>query len=245
VAQLRLVRPIPPVHSERYSPELERRYEATISESRTTLPKKWPLACGGAANAFLVLLGPSMGAAARDEPVEVGGANRPQRYPMQIGQGVMDFEGLGRRKRRWQRLCAAMLGGEQYITSMTALLNLDWRHSSSESDIPQADLIAGLTDYIWPLLYELGPRIVCVLSNRTWDTVYPQITQCEGVPLNLPFPLTDSRGIKPSRQPLAFRLPDCDFQTLLIKPHRHPSRALSYEQISIIGRACQQFLQQA
>jgi hypothetical protein len=94
------------VHSERYSPDLERRYEATISESRTTLPKKWPLACGGAANAFLVLLGPSMGAAARDEPVEVGGANRPQRYPMQIGQGVMDFEGLGRRRRRWQRLCA-------------------------------------------------------------------------------------------------------------------------------------------
>jgi hypothetical protein len=186
-----------------------------------------------------------MGAAGRDEPIEVGGANRPQRYPMQIGQGVMDFEGLGRRKRRWQRLCAAMLGGERYITSMTALLNLDWRHSCRERDIPQADLIAGFTDYIWPLLNELQPRIISVLSNRTWNTVSPQITEGGGMPLNLPFPLTDSRGINPSRHALVFQLPDCYFRTLLIKPHRHPSRALSYEQVSIIGRACQQFLQQA
>jgi hypothetical protein len=208
------------MHSERYSPDLERRYQAAISEQGTTLPEKWPVACGGAANAFLVLLGPSMGAPRRDEVVELGGANRPQHHPMQIGQAVMDFEGLGHRKPRWWRLCAAILGGGHYITSMTALLNLDSRHSSSESGIPATDLIADFRDYIWPLLNQLRPRIVCVLSNRTWDTIYPQISQHQGAPLKLPLSLTDSRGIKPSRQPLVFQFPGCDFQTLLIKPHR-------------------------
>jgi hypothetical protein len=164
---------------------------------------------------------------------------------MQIGRAVLDFEGLGRRKKRWHRLCAAMLGGEDYVTSMTALLNLDWRHSSSESSIPQQDLVAGFTDYIWPLLNRLRPRMICVFSNRTWDIVFPQIIRYHTRSPRFPFSLADSRGIKPSSDPVVFELPDCDFPTLLIKPHRHPSRALSYEQISIIGRACQQFLRQA
>lgn len=231
------------MNRELYSPDLEQRYQATISQDCIPLGINWPMACWGAGNAFLALLGPSMGAVDPGRAAEVGGTNRPRRYPMQMGRTVMDFEGLGRRKARWQRLCVDILGADRYVSAMTALLNLDWRNSSSEMAIHQADLSSGLTNYIWPLLQQLRPRIICVLSNRTWDTIYPEIEQCGAVALKLPFSLRDSHAIEPSRQPVVFHLPACEFQTLLVKPHRHPSRALSYEQISLIGRACQQFLQ--
>lgn len=233
------------MNPELYLPDLEQRYQATISQDCISLGINWPMACWGAGNAFLALLGPSMGAADPGRDAEVGGTNRPRRYPMQIGRTVMDFEGLGRRRARWQRLCVDIFGAEPYVSAMTALLNLDWRNSSSEITIPQGDLSSGLTNYIWPLLQQLRPRIICVLSNRTWDTIYPQIEQCGAVALKLPFSLRDSHATEPSRQPVVFHLPACKFQTLLVKPHRHPSRALSYEQISLVGRACQQFLQVA
>jgi len=97
------------IDSDRYSPDLERRYQASISGQTTTLLTNWPLACGGAANAFLVLLGPSMGAADRGKPAEPGGDDHPRGYPMQIGKAVLDFEGLGHRKQRWYRLAQRCL----------------------------------------------------------------------------------------------------------------------------------------
>lgn len=220
----------------RYAPDLEQRYRASISEHTTTLPTSWPLACWGAANAFLILLGPSMGAADRGKPGELGGDNRPRGWPMQIGQAVVDFEGLGHRKRRWYRLCAAMLGGEQYVTSMTAVLNLDWRNSSSERAIPQQALAAGFENYIWPLLQKMQPRIVCTLPKRVWNTVEPKIDQCR-----VPFPQCP---VSLPYNPVVFRFPNSHFVTMLIKPHNHPSRALSYTQISIVGEACTWFLRQ-
>lgn len=236
------------MHSDLYSPQLERRYRATLAEDGTVLPKKWPVACYGASNAFLALLGPSPGGANADEAIARGGANRPHRYSMRIGRNLQDFNFNGKkdpRTARWTRLCAEILGEESCISAMTALLNLDWRHSTSENAIPQEDLAAGFTRYVWPLLQQLRPRIVCVLSNRTWDTIYPQIRDFEIALPRFRFSLADSCGVKPSREPLVFKLPDCDFPSLLIKPHRHPSRALSYEQISIIGRSCRRFLQKA
>ena len=232
--QLVLVRPIPPMCSKRYSSDLERRYQAC--DHGATLQTKWPVACGGAANAFLVLLGPSMGAADRGQVAERGGPNRPDGYTMSIGRAVMDFEGLGRRNRRWSRLCAEMLGGEHYVTSMTALLNLDWRNSSSERDIPKADLISGFRDYIWPLLNKLRPRIICALTRRVWDTAAPELEQHR-----VPFP---ECPITLPLAPIIFRLPKSDFPTMLIKSHNHPSRALSYAHISILGQVCTWFLKQ-
>ena len=223
------------MHRERYSPNLERRYQATVSEPET-LTTKWPRACSGAANAFLVLLGPSMGAANRDEQVEHGGAGRPITSSMTIGPDVINFDGLGHRKRRWNRLCAEMLGGEHYISSTVALLNLDWSHHPSESAIPQEHLTSGFTEYVWPLLTQLRPRIICPLTRRVWDTIMPEIYQRRvsfpDCPISLP------------RAPIFLRLPDCAFVTMLIKPHNHPSRALSYEQISVIGQACTWFQNQ-
>ena len=231
------------MHRDRYSPNLKERYQVTVSQPEI-LTTKWPRACSGAANAFLGLLGPSMCAAGQDEPVEAGGAKRPHHHPMTIGPDVINFDGLGSRRYRWNRLCSDILGGTDYISSMTALLNLDWMHSTDERKIPQEDLDAGFRDYIWPLLTVLRPRVVCALTNRVWGTILPQIMTCAVSPFKLAFSLADSKDHKPSRDPLIFHFPNCAFPTLLVKPHRHPSRALSYEQCDIIGRVCEMFLNQ-
>jgi hypothetical protein len=169
--------------SELYSPNINQRYLATLSVHRTNLGKKWPLGCSGAPNAFLVLVGPSMGHAIPGETVAIGGANRPHRDSMEIGRDVMSFDWGDQRITRWTHLCSEMLGSESYVSSLTALLNLDWRHSANEKVIPTEELISGLNNYVWPLLGELRPGIVCALTNRVWDTIIPKVK-----PLRVSFP---------------------------------------------------------
>lgn len=229
-----------PIHPVLYSPDLDLRYQATLSVHPLDLGKKWPLACDGAANAFLVLIGPSMGRALPGEPIAAGGANRPEGGAMRIGRDVMRFDWNDRRVARWTRICAAMLGSERYVSSLTALLDLDWRHSVGEKHIPTAELHSGLVNYVWPLLGELRPRIVCALTNRVWETIIPKIE-----PLRVSFPVYPDRDAL-RREPVIFRLPGCDFHTLLIKPHNHPSyHYLTADMISRVGKACQWFLRQA
>jgi hypothetical protein len=142
----------------------------------------------------------------------------------------MNFDWGDHRKARWVRLCAAILGDECRTRALTALLNLDSRHSTDERTISDSDLKAGWTHHIRPLLAEVQPRIVCALTNRVWDTIVPNI----GVrvrTVKCPFEL--------AREPLAFKTPGCTFETVLVKPHNHPSRFLSNQQIDLLGSACQ------
>src|SRR5712692_5365846 len=119
--------------AELFSKDLTQRYRATLAAAQTDDNVKcWPWACSGAANAFLVLLGPSMGGAGAGEAIAHGGPDRPFQEPMRIGPDVMNLDWGDQRKVRWTRLCSAMLGGEQYVRCLTALLNLDWRHSARE-----------------------------------------------------------------------------------------------------------------
>ena len=221
---------------ELYSPALRVRYRATLAlRNERPLRKRWPAGCGGAANAFLVLLGPSMGGAPPGQVSQRGGANRPFRAsPMKIGPNAMNFDWGDHRKARWIRLCAAMLGGEDYVPSLTALLNLDWRHSTSEKSIPQQDLLDGFQNFVWPLLRNLRPRLICALTNRVWDTVQATIA-----PFRIPF----SRCPVPlSREPIILRLPSCQYSTFFLKAHNHPSRFLSNAQILDLGKASEWFL---
>jgi hypothetical protein len=191
------------MYSELYSPHLDRRYEATLSVHHIDLGKKWPFPCSGAANAFLALIGSSMGHALPGETIAVGGANRPYVDSMEIGRNVMRFDWGDQRVNRWIRLCAAMLGSEQYVSSLTALLDLDWRHSASEKNIPPEELKSGFVNYIWPLLGELRPRIVCALTNNVWDTIISKVD-----PLRVSFPsspvLLTYNGVQIRRQPVMF-----------------------------------------
>ena len=43
-----------------YSADLQQRYKASVKGGNRTLKTRWPVGCGGAANAFRVLVGPSV-----------------------------------------------------------------------------------------------------------------------------------------------------------------------------------------
>ena len=101
-----------------------------------------------------------------------------------------------------------------HARTLTALLNLSEQHSTNERAISDADLRAGWTERIWPVLPHVRPRIVCALTNSVWDTTCP-------------FDL--------ARERKRFRIPGCKFTTVLVKPHNHPSRFLSNEQIDQLG----------
>jgi hypothetical protein len=230
------------MYSELYSFDLDRRYEATLRHP-TDRGKKWPFPCSGAANAFLALISPSMGHAAPGKPVSVGGANRPYVNPMEIGRSVMRFDPATSGLNRWIRLCAAMLGSEQYVSSLTALLELDWGNSVNERDISPEELRSGWLYHIWPLLGEIRPRIVCALTNKVWNAIIPEIEPLRVSFTSCPVTLTYRGPIR--HQPVVFRLPGCDFNTLHIKPPHHPSWPnLTDDMISQVGEACQWFLSQ-
>ena len=155
---------------------------------------------------------------------------RSDAKPMRIGPDAMNFDWGDHRKTRWTRFCSEILGGELYATALTALLNLDWRHSTSEAAIPDIDLTTGWSRHVWPLLTEIRPRIVCTLTVRVWDTILPTIEEHRQ-----PLPKCP---VKLGREPIAFNLPGWNFLTLLVKPHNHPSRFLSNDQVVQFGKGC-------
>jgi hypothetical protein len=175
-----------------------------------------------------------MGVLVPARPPNEAAPDRPDGRQMRIGRDVMNFDWGDHRERRWILLCAEMLGGSEYVRTMTALLNLDWRHSTEEKAIPDRDLLSGFRKYVWPLLNELGPRLACPLTKRVWRIVRDATDR-----IRVPFPPCP---IWLPQDPIVLELPGCGFPTILIKPHNHPSRALSNDQIVQVGRVCRWFL---
>jgi hypothetical protein len=218
-----------------YAPNLQQRYRASLRADITELPTHWPAGCGGAGNAFLVLLGPSPGGVRKGAGPAKGGADRPQGTTMGLGAEAMNFDWGDQRKVRWTQLCAEMLGEERYVRAMTALLNLDWKHSTDEKAIPKADLENGWNEHILPLLSQVRPRIVCALTNRVWRIVAPVAERTQVALPDCP--------VKLAREPMAFKIHGCNFPTLLVKSHYHPSWPfLTNARMADLGRACAWFL---
>lgn len=243
---------------ELYSPDLECRYQATLETVKqnpnATLGKKWPCGCFGTPNAFSVFLGPGMGHAGQGQTCEPGGENRPPGVEMTFGRDALEYFRQDGRRATWNRLGRALLGklklgtdeGSGYAKTLTALLNLDWSNSASEATIPTKYLANGFRDFIWPLLQEVRPRILCPLSDKVWSTIHGEIQKCNPTEFLTKESLASLKGKKPrtpTKSPLVFRFPSSDFETLLIKPHMHPSRGLSKEETVIINNVCAKFLE--
>lgn len=229
--------PIPPImNPDRYSPNVESRYQAALAENGTLLPYRWPSACFGSGNAFLALIGPSKGQASEGKTSQPGGPDRPDGDQMAIGY-FQHFNWHGSRTDRWRRLSHALLGGAQYVDYLTAVLNLDWSHNPNEKTVPDTNLHAGFAQHVWPTIIRVKPRLLCALTNRVWEIVGPTVqrlaVQFPACPVLLP------------REPIFFRLPNSDFVSMLIKSHNHPSRHfLTDTDIQQLGMACAWFLQQ-
>ncbi|MFA6546223.1 MAG: hypothetical protein WCS99_17520 [Limisphaerales bacterium] len=227
-----------------YSTNVEVRYQAT-PQTQVLIERRWPRGCTGAGNAFLVLLGPSMGKEKPGESRAPGGDNRPYRDPMTMGRSVIDFMGLGGRGHRWNRLCKALLGEDRYTPALTALVNLDWSHETDEREVSPKHLVSGFHDHIWKLLIQLRPRIICALTRRVWDTVAPEVRQFEMADFpKCPIEPSEPRLRLPVA-PMFIRIPGCDFVTMLIKPHNHPSRPyLGVRHIAVLGQVSTWFQSQ-
>jgi hypothetical protein len=193
------------MNPDRYSPNLEKRYQTARADYGTELPQRWPMGCVGAPTAFLVLLGPSMGGNRSGEPVAMGGVDRAPWRHNDYRQGRSNLS-LTTPNGLEAPLCRD-LGNESYVPAMTSLMNLDWQHSTEERKIPPQYLVLGFKDCVWPLLNCVRPRIICVLINRVWDTIIRQIEECHSSPFQAPLSLADLTGKLPSRRPLIFRLP--------------------------------------
>ena len=148
----------------------------------------------------------------------------------------MNFDWGDHRKARWVRLCAAMLGDQDRAEALTALLNLSSGYATDETSIPAKVLQDGWVDRIEPLLPEVRPRIICALTNRVWNAIVQAPLGAARQIENCPFGL--------ARLPVALRIPGCTFESVVVKPHHHPSRFLRNEQIDKLGRACEWLLQQ-
>jgi hypothetical protein len=81
----------------------------------------------------------------------------------------------------------------------------------------------------------LKPRIVCALTNSVWSLLLPSVEE-----MRVPF---SACPVELSRDPVVFRLPPVEFNSIFVKPHNHPSRHfLSDAHIAALGEACQWFL---
>jgi hypothetical protein len=199
-----------------YSPVLQERYEATI-HSHYVKEREWPEACYGAANAFLIICGPSPGKEDKGKVKKRGGDGRKKTNSKTIGKNVFDINWKGKaRVARWNRLCNALIGEEDCIRSLTALLNLDWGNNSNSSNIPKTYLELGFSKYVWPLIIEAKPKILVALTNRVWDVMRNEILKHR---VNYTVPSN-----KLTREPIFFRIPGSDFISVLIKTQNHPSR---------------------
>lgn len=219
-----------------YSPVLDVRYRSSVQGDPKVLTQMWPRACGGAANAFLALIGPSRGHHTGPPPSALGAKTQPQLRPMTVGRDVMTLDWGDHRKVRWTRLCSELLGGEQYVGTLTALLNLATGSFANERDVPRERLQAGFVERVWPLLADIRPRLVVALTNRVWKVMNPEIEK-RAVPFaTCPVPLT--------RTPIIFRLDGSPFLSFFIKTHNHPSRHfLTDAKIADLGKACRWFLE--
>jgi hypothetical protein len=94
------------------------------------------------------------------------------------------------------------------------MVNLDSGHYPNQYDIPHENLKMGC-ETVFKLMKQSKPRVVIALGNVTWSFLPAfilQNTMAKQVPLNI---LT--------RDPIIFKIPDCEFNTFLIKSPQHPS----------------------
>jgi hypothetical protein len=200
-----------------FSPVLDDRYQATIKATENECRKLWPNACWGAANGWLMLLGPSPGGADKDETVRPGGANRPMDSEVSIGPcaGRIHFDSNQGRNRRWDRLREAVFGDLDHADALTTLANLDWGHNADHRSIPDAYLSMGCAS-VFEVMKQAKPRVIITLVRRTWDILLPFLESRQAiVPGYASATGLDCRLL---------RLPENGAQTLLLRSPQHPSR---------------------
>jgi hypothetical protein len=208
-----------------FSPDLKERLAATCvydSHTSNNTEEEWIAGCRGAANAFVVMLGPSPGTPDPGEKLLTRTPQRPTwHHPFRIGPNAgvsLQPFGSGKKARPgWGRLFTAGFSEKspntQAANALTGIWNLDWCHQSRETGTPDEALREG-AETIIELVTKVKPRVIFTLSAKVNDTFWESISQfqCEksGAPLE-------------NTQPVEVLFPGVPFPTLVLRSIRHPS----------------------
>jgi hypothetical protein len=203
-----------------HDPDLQRRFLATkeFQFDGNKLDEKWPRACWGSANAWIILVGPSPGApkdANNSCPRE---PDRPDDSCASISlqAGHIDFPNRKNRNVLWRSLIDQFTGcNKEYTEALTGICNLDWVEQANQSLVQEKYLRQGCL-VVDRIIRKTKPRVVAAMTVRVWDLLSEYYRQ--NIEAEVP-----SCGLK--RNPLRLRIFQ-EFETFLIKT-RHPSWPIS------------------
>lgn len=206
-----------PMNPDLFSPLLDVRYQATIKAKGNEYPETWPNACWGAANGWLMLLGPSPGREDNSDDFRPGGPNRPKDSLVSIGPcaGRIHFDSNKGRNGRWNKLREAVFGTMDQADALTTLANLDWGNHGDHRTIPDAYLRDGCGN-VFEVMKQSKPRVIITLVRRTWDILLPFLESRKTVVPGY----TGATGLDCRR----LHLPENGACTLLLRSPQHPSR---------------------
>ncbi|MBL9188804.1 MAG: hypothetical protein JNK23_15075 [Opitutaceae bacterium] len=220
------------------------RHEAAV-EICAREPKRelrWPFGYWGAANSWLVLLGPSPG---KDPKRNRGLASDPWTEANFVGYGpkareIIFDDGLKERRNRHWRLLriaafqAAGLSPERAASvqvQLTALMNLGFENSpiAEQGAHHHARRLMAFEQMLLPRLAEARPAVIVVLSKAAWTPFEEALEQsgrliqrCEAIDHPQP-----SRVRKPMKRLLARVADDLPYHTSVILASVHPSMAFT------------------
>lgn len=222
------MKPLKQTHPKLYSPDLDERYAATvefIQAGGTALLDFWE-ECKGAANGWLMLIGPSPGSfntqsehLARESrartrikgDLSISGNSKP------VWEIIYD-ERRKARSTNWRKLAtAASMGQQNHAALLTSLCNLDHRNQALEKDIREEHLRAG-RDVVCEAIELTRPRLVLPLTMKVHELMLDRLREKGWV----------VREETHGRRRLAwFRIPECHWESLFMLTPKHPSRVPS------------------
>ncbi len=209
----------PALHSvnpaERYASSIE------FGDKYPKQPFKWPHGCRGAANAWLVLLGPSPG---KKGPRETSRGDRAWDCSPTIGleQQEIQFSDGKQRNPRFAKIAHAGFGthgNDEMPKRLTALMNLDGKNAPDASQIESSDLCRGCQT-VYDLLVQAKPRVVIVLSFAAWNPFSNFLKSKGAASFASPPAFPNGRSLYAVTLKLA---PEIPFSTLFVKSRQHPS----------------------
>jgi len=197
----------------------QKRFLATTEflSSGNKVDEKWPRACWGSANAWIILVGPSPGAPRDPNNRWPGGPNRPEDdyASISLQASLINFaDGKGRNE-RWMSLVDAFTGDRKLTEALRAVCNLDWGQKANQNEVKDEYLLLGLP-VLDKIIRKTEPRIVAAMTVKVWNL----LSEFYRGKIEMKVPCC---GLK--RNPLRLRIFE-GFDTFLIKT-RHPSRPIS------------------
>ena len=205
------------MHPDLHHPDAERRFRASVSLNGQAVDARWPRACWGSANGWLMLVGPSPGRKDPEEPFAPGGPNRPFDSVPSIGSdaGAIAYRSNKGRNKRWAMLSAAVFDQSSHADALTTVANLDWGHNPDHKSIPDQYLLDGC-HFVYGVMKETKPRVVVTLVVRTWEVLMRFLETSDA-------DTVDYRALG-QLDACAIRLPGYTAATLIVRSPQHPSR---------------------